>query len=113
MQRIRALQIVFYKTESNNEPVREWLRSLQKTEKKLIGEDIKAVQLEWPIGMPTVRKLDKDLWEIRTHLENKIARVLFTVLETNVVLLHGFVKKSQKTPREDLNLAKQRMRILI
>jgi len=103
------LQVVFYKTASGNEPVREWLKSLPHNDRKILGEDIKTVQLGWPLGMPLVRKLDVGLWEVRSKLDHRIARVLFTVEKNVMVLLHGFIKKSQKTPVEDLNLAKKRM----
>lgn len=90
--------------------MRSWLRELSATDRKTIGEDIKTVQFGWPLGMPLVRKLDKDLWEIRTHLDGRIARVLFTVSNGKIVLLHGFIKKSQAIPQPDLKLAKDRMR---
>ncbi len=107
------LQVVFFKTEAGHEPVREWLKSLPQEEKKIIGQDIKTVQFGWPLGMPLIRKLDKDLWEVRSHLPNRIARVLFTVNDNTMVLLHGFIKKSQKTPADDLALAKQRLKLLV
>ena len=103
------LRVVFYKTETGNEPVREWLKSLPREDRKTMGEDIKTVQFGWPLGMPVVRKLDKHLWEVRSRLHNRIARILFTVEDDVMVLLHGFIKKSQKTPRSDLELAKKRM----
>jgi phage-related protein len=103
------LRVNFYKTESGNEPVREWLRSLPRTEKKIIGEDIKTVQYGWPLGMPLVRKIDTGLWEVRSELGNRIARVLFTVQGNVMLLLHGFIKKSQKMPASELRLAKQRL----
>jgi phage-related protein len=106
------LQVNFYKTESGNEPVREWLRSLPRTEKKIIGEDIKTVQFGWPLGMPLVRKIDTDLWEIRSKLGNRIARVLFTVERNVMVIVHGFIKKSKKIPPNDLQLAKKRLSTL-
>ncbi len=106
------LQVAFYQTNAGSEPVREWLKGLDKEERKIIGEDIKTVQLGWPLGMPLVRKVDKGLWEVRIQLNKKIARVLFTAYEGMMVLLHGFVKKSQKTPANDLKLAKQRMATL-
>jgi phage-related protein len=68
---------------------------LQQDERKTIGEDIKTVQFGWPIGMPIARKVEKDLWEVRSKLQNKIARVLFTVQGSQIVLLHGFIKKTQ------------------
>lgn len=103
------LTVVFYKTLAGKEPVREWLRGLPKEEKKLIGEDIKAVQFGWPIGMPTVRHLEKDLWEVRTELINRISRVIMTVGGGRIILLHGFIKKDQQTPKEDLRLARKRL----
>jgi len=104
------LNVHFFITEGGNEPVRDWIKSLTSDEKQTIGEDIKTVQFGWPLGMPLVRKMGKDLWEIRIHLVNKIARILFTVHDSKMVLLHGFIKKSQATPKDDLNLAKQRLK---
>lgn len=98
----------FFKTESGNEPVREWLKEQKAEIKKLIGEDIKAVEFLWPIGYPQVRKLDRDLWEVRTNFPQGISRVFFTVCGDNMVLLHSIIKKSQKTPKEDLDLAIKR-----
>ena len=89
-------------------PLREWLRDLAGEEKKIIGKDITKVQLLWPIGLPLVKKLDDDLWELRSDLDNRTARILFTFYKNQMVLLHGFIKKSQKTPKKDLDLARQR-----
>jgi phage-related protein len=107
MDKELRLQVVFYRTESGNEPVREWLKSLSPKDRKIIGEDIKTAQFGWPTGMPLIRKLDSGLWEVRSQLPNRIARVIFTVEDDVMVLLHGFIKKSQKTPASDLALAKQ------
>ncbi|HBN8226412.1 type II toxin-antitoxin system RelE/ParE family toxin [Pseudomonas aeruginosa] len=103
-----TLSVRFFRTEAGNEPVREWLTDLPRGARRLIGTDIKTVQFGWPIGMPVVRKLDNGLWEVRTTLEDTIARVIFTVVGAEMILLHGFIKKSQKTPAVDLNTAKQR-----
>lgn len=105
-----TLDARFFKSDSGTEPVRDWVRGLPAKDRKTIGEDIKTVQFGWPIGMPLVRKMDKDLWEVRIHLQDRIARVLFTVSGSTIVLLHGFIKKSQATPESDLKLAKDRMR---
>jgi phage-related protein len=104
------LDVRFYRSESGNEPVRDWLRSMNASDRKVIGEDIKTVQFGWPLGMPLVRKMGKDLWEIRTRLDGRIARVLFTSKDGMIVLLHGFIKKSDKTPADDLAVAQQRMK---
>ncbi len=90
-------------------PVQQWLKSLDDADRKAIGEDIRLVQFGWPLGMPLVRKMETHLWEIRSRLKRRrIARVLFTVEGNKMVLLHGFIKKSQKIPRTDLNLARER-----
>lgn len=106
------LQVYFFKTATNKQPVRDWLKGLRVEDKKIIGNDLKTAQFGWPIGMPLIRKLDADLWEVRSRLHNRIARVIFTVEGDKMVLLHGFIKKSQKTPQSDLQLAKQRLKTL-
>lgn len=103
------LKVVFFKTLIGNEPVRDWLKSLSVQDKKAIGEDIKTAQFGWPLGMPLVRKIEPGLWEVRSHISTGIARVLFTVEGNIMVLLHGFVKKSMKTPIDDLSLARKRL----
>ena len=112
MNRAKPLSVKFYRTGSGHEPVREWLQSLNRAEKKTIGEDIKTVQYGWPLGMPLVRKLDRGLWEVRISLGSRIARILFTVKGNVIILLHGFVKKSQKTPAQDLSTARRRCNTL-
>ena len=107
------LSVAFFRTETGREPVREWLKSLSRGNRRIIGEDIKTVQFGWPLGMPLVRKLDKSLWEVRVRLPDGIARILFTTGTQRMILLHGFIKKSQKTPREDLELAKTRLRMIL
>ena len=102
------LSVKFFRTEVGNEPVREFLRQLAPEDRKIIGTDIKEVQLGWPLGMPLVRKMEKDLWEVRSHLEGRIARVLFTVMVGHMVLLHAFIKKAQKTPRSELDTGRAR-----
>lgn len=89
--------------------MREWLKSLSRDDKKILGEDIKTAQFGWPLGMPLIRKLERGLWEVRSNTTQGIARVLFTVEGNTMVLLHGFVKKSQKTPLTELNTARRRL----
>jgi phage-related protein len=100
-----VLTVVFYRAESGNEPVLEWLKELSREDKRKIGEDIKTAQLGWPLGMPLIRKIQKNLWEVRTSLDSGIARVFFTVDGEHMILLHGFTKKSQKTPQHELKTA--------
>jgi len=104
----KVLTVYFYKSIAGNEPVREWLKLRTSDEKKAIGEDIKAIEYTWPVGYPSVVKLEKDLWEVRTNLPNGISRVFFTIWERYMVLLHSIIKKTQKTPQQDLDTAKKR-----
>ncbi len=105
-----VLTVKFFKSPGGTEPVRDWLMDLGKADRKSVGEEIKTVQLGWPLGMPLVRKLVPHLWEIRIKLPNRIARVLFTLESSVMVLLHAFVKKSQAIPQEDLDVAKARLK---
>lgn len=107
-----ALEVRFFKTESGAEPVRDWLRDLSAIDRKIAGEDIKTIQFGWPLGMPLVGHLDGDIWEIRIKLDRRIARILFVAEKGTMVLLHGFIKKNQKTPKPDLDLAKARLKQL-
>ncbi len=104
----RKLDVLFFRTDHSNEPVREWLLSLDRDERKIIGDDVLKVQYCWPIGKPLVGSLGNGLWEIRSRLGDRIARVIFYVEGQAMVLLHGFVKKTQKTPRHELALALKR-----
>ena len=107
-----VLHVVFYRTEAGHEPVRDWLRSLTREQRRTIGEDVKTAQFGWPLGMPLIRKLEGRLWEVRSHLAHGIARVIFTVEGNTMVLLHGFIKKSRKAPLRELKTARQRLATL-
>jgi phage-related protein len=91
-----------------SQPVRDWLLRLPKAERVEIGSDIQAVQFGWPLGLPLVKHLQGDLWEVRTSLANRLARVIFAVEGNTIYLLHGFIKTTQKTPPADLALAQKR-----
>jgi len=89
--------------------VREWLKQLEACDRKQIGIDIKTVEYGWPIGMPTCRPMGNGLYEVRSDLSNgKMARILSCIYAGNLILLHGFMKKTQKTPAQDLDLALKR-----
>ena len=107
-----VLGVRFYRSREGREPVREWLKALPAQERKAIGDDIRTVQFGWPLSMPLVRNLETGIWEVRTRLPNRIARVLFTTFEGEAVLLHGFIKKSRETPLPELRLARRRKREL-
>ena len=102
-----VLKVVFFRAASGREPVRQWLRDLSREDRKVIGEDLKLVQFRWPLGMPLVRKMEANLWEVRCNLsKGRTARVLFTAGGSEMALLHGYIKKSRRTPQGDLSLAR-------
>jgi phage-related protein len=105
----KRVPAIFFRTEAGGEPVRDWLKDLPSSEdRKRIGEDIKTVEFGWPVGMPVCKPLGDGVYEVRTSLvQNRISRVLFYIdKKGRMVLLHGFIKKTQKTPDEDLDLAR-------
>jgi len=104
------LDAVFFRSRGGNEPVRQWLKSLGKEQRKAIGEDMAYVQFKWPIGKPRVDHLRGAVWEVRSSLDNRIARTLFAVEGGQMVLLHGFIKKTQHTPDSDVELALKRFK---
>lgn len=108
-RRVPILKVHFYRSSAGNEPVRGWLKSLTQEDRKSIGEDIKTAQFGWPLGMPLIRKLEPRLWEVRSSITQGIARVIFTVDGSTMVLLHGFVKKSSRTPLDELTTARRRL----
>lgn len=114
----KIVRVVFYRTANGREPVKEWLLSLSKDDRSLIGTDLKTVEYGWPLGMPLVRgfsgKANSDLWEVRSDLsEGRIARVIFTMFHGEMVLLNGFIKKTQKTPDQELKKARDRKKNLV
>jgi phage-related protein len=108
---LKKLPAVFYQSASGKEPVREWLKALSQDDRRMIGHDIGSAEFGWPVGMPLCRSLGGGLWEVRTTLSHgRIARVIFCVHAGSMVLLHGFEKKTQKTPKQDLELARKRQK---
>ena len=107
----RKIPLVFYRTSAGVEPVREWLRGLDKADRNIIGQDLMRAQFRWPVGMPLCRALGIGLWEVRSSLSNnRIARVLFFVDEGRIGVVHGFINKTQKTPADAIMLAEKRMK---
>ena len=109
MERKEPLKAVFYKSLQGNQPCREFLLSLDRDDRREVGSDIFAVQQGFPLGLPLCRKMDKDLWEIRSEVADGICRLFFTVKDKTMILLHGFIKKTQKTPINELETAKNRL----
>lgn len=109
----RKIELVFFRNESGGEPVREWLKGLNEAERHAIGTDLLRAQWRWPVGMPLCRPMGKGLWEIRTDLPgNRASRVLICVYRERLVALHGFIKKTRGTPKDDLTLARKRQKEL-
>lgn len=110
-RRPKKLAAFFYETAAGTLPVREWLLAMSDEDRKIIGDDIATAEFGWPVGMPVCRPMGGGLFELRSDLTgNRIARVLFCTAKGQLVLLHGFEKKTQKTPASDLTLAKKRMK---
>jgi phage-related protein len=105
------IDLVFYRSVSGNEPVRDWLVKLPEANRRAVGLDLQRVQFRWPVGMPLVRPMGKGLFEVRTSLpDGTISRVLFCFYDGELYALHGFIKKSQKTPDTELELARKRQK---
>jgi phage-related protein len=109
----QKVPLIFFRTEAGGEPVRQWLRGLPESERQAIGRDLLRAQWRWPVGMPICRPLRGGLWEIRTDLPTKrTARVLLGLNRGHLVALHGFIKKTRRTPEDDLALARRRQKEL-
>ncbi len=110
MDREEPLEAVFYKTRQNNQSCRDFLLSLDRDDRREIGADIFAIQKGFPVGLPLCRKMANDLWEVRSDVTDGICRIFFTIHKNTMILLHGFIKKSQKTPQDELNTANNRLK---
>jgi len=109
-QHLIEIPVVFYRTSGGIEPVRDWLRELPDEDRRRIGFDLATLQVGWPVGMPLCRALGNGLWEVRSNLPSRrTARLLFFVGKGRICLVHGFIKKTQKTPPDELELARKRM----
>ena len=105
MSRIPAC---FFATRSGREPVREWLLGLDAGDRRRVGEEIAYVQAKWPLGKPRVDHVRGRVWEVRVALPGRVARVLFAMDDGEMVLLHGFIKKTRRTDAGDIALALER-----
>jgi phage-related protein len=107
----KPIPLAFWRSATGREPVREWLKELSREDKKTIGRDIAKVQFGWPIGLPLCRPLSGGLWEVRSSLATRReARVFFGFHDGTLIALHAIIKKTRKTPAEDLTLARQRLK---
>jgi len=106
----KSFDVVFFETESGKQPVRDFIRGLSKDDQKEIGADIRVVQNSFPIGLPLVKKIKPELWEIRSFIKDGISRVFFTFIREKIILLHAIVKKTQKTPSREIDVANERLK---
>ena len=112
MEFVKILPVRFYRELSGGEPVRKWLYELSSDDRKIIGHDIRVLQKDWSVGAPLIKPLGFGLQEIRSKLDNRMSRVIFVIHNGEIILLHGFIKKTQKTPPQEIDLAKKRMKNL-
>jgi len=111
IDRAKKLSARFYVNSSGHKPVRDWILGLPEVDRHTVGKDIQKVEFGWPIGRPHCAPLGHGLWEVRSDLgSNRIARVIFCIGSDYMVLLHSFIKKTQKTPQADIDLALRRKR---
>jgi phage-related protein len=111
IDRSKKITARFYLTAAGGNPVRDWLLELSRDDRRIIGKDVQKVEFGWPIGMPYCRSIQHGLWEVRCSLPGgRIARVIFCIVGGEMVLLHGFEKKTQKTSTHDIELALRRKR---
>ena len=105
------IPFMFWRSATSREPVREWLNELPREDQRTIGHDIARVQFGWPVGLPVCRPMGKGLWEVRSSLPSqRIALLILCLHDQMLVVLHGFIKKTQKTAKGDLDLATWRMK---
>ena len=108
---LKEIPVVFYRTATGVEPVRDWLRSLPEEDRRTVGIDLATIQVGWPVGMPLCRSLGEGLWEVRCRLpSHRTARILFFVHGGRIGIVNGFIKKTPKTPPDEIELSRKRMK---
>ena len=109
--KLKPIPLVFWRSTAGREPVREWLKDQPRDDQRVLGRDIAKVQFGWPIGLPLCRPMSGGLWEVRSSLATRReARVFFGFHDGTLIALHAIIKKTRKTPAEDLTLARQRLK---
>jgi phage-related protein len=101
--------VAFFKTSAGNEPVLDWIRSLSRQDRAILGADLRTIQLGFPIGMPLCRPLKGGLFESRSSLSGKQeARLIFFQDGKLLIVVCGFIKKTRATPQSELEIARKR-----
>jgi len=110
----KPIPLRFWRSATGHESVRDWLNNLPREDQRTVGRDIAKVQFGWPVGLPVCRPLGAGLWEVRSTLPSRReARVLFGFYDGMLIALHAFIKKTQRTPHEDLELARRRLKEML
>ena len=109
---LEPLNIIFYEQEDGTRPAEEFIESMdEKLRSKMkVVIDMLKVRGRW-LRLPHSRNLENGIYELRAQIGTNAARVLyFFVTGKNAILTNGFIKKTQKTPANELKKAKQYMR---
>jgi phage-related protein len=107
----KRFPVLFFQTPAGAEPAREWFQELPGPDRRILGRDLRTLEFSWPVGMPLARALGGGLHELRSNLTGgRTSRVLFFVVQKHLVVVHAFIKKTQKTPVADLELGRRRKR---
>ena len=104
-------KVAFYQTPSGNKVVLEFIRDLSAEDRKVVGEDLKTVQIGFPMGLPLCRPLGEGLYEIRSSLASRREMRLIFYFDRprqSLAIVHALIKKSAKLPKADLELARKR-----
>ncbi len=106
-----AWSIVFYTEPSGSDPVAEFLRSLDlRTQARFEWSMEQLLVRNVQAREPLVKHLDGPIWELRRESNTNIFRLLYAFLPgRRILILHGFQKKTQKTPRREIDLAQTRL----
>ena len=105
-------EIIFYATDFGDKPVERFLSNLEPSARAKVVRSLEMLRMFPVVPAKFWYKLsDQKLWSIRAEYAGNIYRILATTAKGNkVILLHGFQKKSQKTPKQDMEIAQQRQR---
>lgn len=104
--------VIFYQELTERQPVNEWIKKLDRHEQETITQDLKTLQLRWPMGLPLVKALGSGFWELRSTFKTRIARSIFIVIQGHIIILHSFIKKTQKIPPNEMAIARKRLKAL-
>jgi hypothetical protein len=98
---LKPIPLMFWRSATGREPVREWLDELSREDRRTIGRDIAKVQYGWPVGLPLCRPLSGGLWELRASLPSKReARVFFGFHDRLLIALHATIRRRRRPRRK-------------